>query len=738
MPLRPHRSRVWLAIAGLAVYFIAFEAAEMPSLTQAMGKSFRRVDLLLHYLLLPEELVAIWFGEPAEFSLADRLPVLLLTMGILAWAIALGWLLLKLCRVQRFLTVVETWVFAAGVGLNAVSTYVLAIGLLGWLERAACVAPAAVTFAAAFWVWNREKTRKALPRAVSQNGRWLPALLCAVPFAAILLLGAMLPPIDFDVREYHLQAPKEFFLQGTIGFLPHNVYANMPLGTEMHALLGMVLAGDWWLGALVGKTVLASYTALTALGLWAAGRRVVCPTAAAVAALAYLSVPWVIQVSTLGLVDAALGCYLFLTFYAVCLATGNVNQQTAGIAGAVAGAKTGLRNPSATRLPLPKDRGSLARDPACEKTSTADRPIERGQEALFLLAGYLAGGAAGCKYPGVLYVVVPLAIWIPIRLRGEVRRGWSTVGKPAAVFLLAAAVGCGPWFVKNWALTGNPTYPLLYSVFGGKTWTPEKDRQWNAVHRPHDFSPATLGKDLGRVALTSEWLSPLVAPLTALGLLAASRRRLAWGLGAYLAFLFTCWWLLTHRIDRFWIPALPLAAMLAGLGAAWSRERMWRIALLVFLIAGSVANFLAAASVGGGYNAYFVSLARLRNDPRRVDAWHRYFNRHAKQGRVLLVGDAQPFDLEMPVLYNTCFDDSIFEHLAKGRSPAEVRAALTAQGITHVYVHWGEIARYRRTYGFTDFVQPAVFENLVASGVLIPLPEIQDHSGRGYQVAAAP
>ena len=47
------------------------------------------------------------------------------------------------------------------------------------------------------------------------------------------------------------------------------------------------------------------------------------------------------------------------------------------------------------------------------------------------------------------------------------------------------------------AQTGNPTYPLLYSVFDGKTWNAEKDARWNRVHRPHDFSAATLGTDLG-------------------------------------------------------------------------------------------------------------------------------------------------------------------------------------------------------------------------------------------------
>ena len=65
---------------------------------------------------------------------------------------------------------------------------------------------------------------------------------------------------------------------------------------------------------------------------------------------------------------------------------------------------------------------------------------------------------------------------------------------------------------------------------------------------------------------------------------------------------------------------------------------------------------------------------------------------------------------------------------------AEVRSELAARQITYVYVNWGEIARYRRTYGFTDFVQPEVFDRLVAQGVLEPLPSIEGHSGQGYRV----
>jgi len=304
------------------------------------------------------------------------------------------------------------------------------------------------------------------------------------------------------------------------------------------------------------------------------------------------------------------------------------------------------------------------------------------------------------------------------------------------IFVLAALLGCGLWFGKNWVLTGNPTYPLLYGVFGGKTRTIEKDRQWVNAHRPKDFSAAALAKDFGRVGLTSEWLSPLLVPLAVLSLL-ERRRRLVLGLLAYFGYVVAAWWLFTHRIDRFWIPALPLLALLAGAGACWSRQLWWRRGLIVVLVAGLVVE-LPAADLAVGYRPYFVSLDRLRRDTDRVDPWHRYLNAHVGRGQVLVVGDAQVFDLEVPVLYNTCFDDCLFEQLVRGRSAPEIRSAFACRGISYVYVNWGEIQRYRSpgNYGFTDFVQPLVLDELVGQGILEPLPEAAGSAGSVYRVRA--
>ena len=103
---------------------------------------------------------------------------------------------------------------------------------------------------------------------------------------------------------------------------------------------------------------------------------------------------------------------------------------------------------------------------------------------------------------------------------------------------------------------------------------------------------------------------------------------------------------------------------------------------------------------------------------------------------MLAVGDAAVFDLEPPVHYNTCFDDCIFQRLVEGKTPEQVRTELLSRQIAYVYVDWGEIERYRSpgNYGFTDFVQPAVFDRLVAQGVLTPLEPIEGSAGRAYRV----
>lgn len=690
----------WL-VAYLSAFFLT-PLANLPAGSEPLRRTYFWLTILLG-----DESMAAWFRGASFVSLTERLVLLALAGAILIVAQAAGWLCLQLLGAGQRLTRLEQFVFSSAVGLSLVSLATLLLGLGGLLHQAYFIALAVLVVVTAgyrmlgragsansCWAGTaREEDTNSSGLTLSDRWLWL-----ALPFVLVIVASAMLPPVDFDVREYHLQAPKEFYQQGRITFVPHNVYANMPLGAEMLPLVGMVITGDWWQGALVGKLLIACFAPLTALALLACGRRYVSPAAGIVAALVYISIPWVVLVSTQGLIDGVLGCYLFLAFYAAWMWHDGPRPST-------------YANRSAP---------------------------------LAILAGFLAGSALAVKYTGAVYSVAPLAGFFACAcLQSFQRQQVNSLLQAFLPFLLltlGSALACGPWLVKNWVLAGNPTYPLLYGIFGGNTRTPELDAQWARAHAPPNFAVSDLLHRAVGIVLTSDWLSPLVVSLAVLALVNPRSRRLAGATVGYFAFIFAAWWLLTHRIDRFWVPALSLAALLAGIGATWSASSRWRGTLAALAVVGLSYDF---AVIAGGYlidNRYLADLNTLREDPSLVEPWHQWLNDHASEvKRVLLVADAQPFDLQVPTSYNTVFDANLLEQIARDRTPEEVRRTLEQRGISHIYVSWREIDRYRSpgNYGITDFLQTHLFDDLVAAGVLEALPPLPDDSGQMYRVRDA-
>ena len=177
---------------------------------------------------------------------------------------------------------------------------------------------------------------------------------------------------------------------------------------------------------------------------------------------------------------------------------------------------------------------------------------------------------------------------------------------------------------------------------------------------------------------------------------------------------------------------IPLLAVLAG--AAWklSDGKLWRSAMLLSLVACCVFNYGFSRLDGIGFHVGMMDMAEAKKKTIRRDI--RLLNETLpSDARVLMVGEAEVFDAEFAVFYNTVFDESIFEQWTKRdsqaavavadgqmKSAAAIRAILREQGISHVFVNWSEILRYRMTYGYTDYVTPARFQQLEEMGILQP------------------
>jgi hypothetical protein len=750
-------SRWWALAAAvwLTVFVIGFFSAkfvhEPPNPPVYRWDLWSLVPELLDFVDPPANVADQGRGTDAahagwEYS-PQRLDLLAVMAVILAGAWGAGHLLLRALRLAPLLEPVERTVFAFGAGLSALSLATLFFGFAGILSRpvlgtvvgVCVVAELAARFLPPFARGGRgggvddksTPVQQAVPIAIPDRvhpttkseihrAHWL-VLATLAPFLLATLLAALLPSTDFDVNEYHFQGPKEFFLAGRIGFLEHNVYTSFPFGTEMLTLLAMVVRGDWYRGALAGKGVLMCFGPLTGLALFAAGRRWFGTTAGVLAAVFYLSTPWIFRISTIAYAEGGLCFYLFAALLALMIA---IDWRSAG--------------------------GAL--------------PLSGAHLRMFALAGLLAGSGMACKYPGLVSIVIPLGLAVVWNV--VVCRGKSFWIAPTA-FAAGAALAIGPWLAKNAIETGNPVYPLAYSVFGGRDWDAQLDKRWKKAHSPDTHSLASLEELALDVAVRSKWNSPLLFAFAPLALLAAAVRRRALVLWLYVGWLFLSCWLFTHRIDRFWVPLLPVVALLAGGGAAWWWDtlrwgctglaraggfgRSWLAKLdilfgwcliIVPLAAVGLFNLELIAGWRGlcGYNDFLRDLNEAEQVAGQLTAPEIYWmNGHLPAGsKILSVGDAAVFEARFPIVYNTVFDRSLFEEWfaarhgepsdgAELREAATIQKVLAREGITHVYVCWREIVRYRSpgNYGYTEFITPERFGALRRLRVLaapLPLP----------------
>ena len=648
--------------------------------------------------------------------LSQRLPLFSLAAIILVLAAVHGDAVYQLTLRRYRLFWTEQIIIRLGTGFGILSTVTLCCGLAGQLSKTAIILPSLASLAVSTVL--RWKLRHITPDpddplssrivTVLKSGQradasrlpgeqrssrsvMILALLVIVPFAVYLLLGAVSPPTDFDVREYHLQGPKEWFQQGQINFLQHNVYTSFPFLSEMLSLTGMVFAADWWHGALVGQIVLSSFQLLSMLSVFSIARRWISKDVAWLGALIYLTTPWTLRISLIAYAEGA------LTFYLI----------------------------------------------AATMCALLVRQVPGRVIGMSFVTGLLAGCSMASKYTGLISVILPTAAVIAVQFRKSRSKlsndtkaaqnafdPWRQLQRSATAFSLGVAAMIAPWLMKNVAETGNPVYPLGYSVFGGSEWSPKMQSRWKPAHAAseHDFS--RIPEHILGAAVYNKWTSGLLFALAVPSVLLWRRNKSIPVILCLIVWGFAAWWAFTHRIDRFWIPLIPLLSLVAG--ATWlvSTSRAWKTFLVIVIAGVTLFNLRFCGSALIGSHVGLMDLDAARQVTIRADI--RYLNETLPaKAKVLMVGEAEVFDATFPLVYNTVFDECLFElwttlpddnqrpAIERRMLPPELTLQkLREQGISHIYVNWGAVLRYRTTYGYTEYVDPARFQQLMDDGVL--------------------
>ena len=247
-------------------------------------------------------------------------------------------------------------------------------------------------------------------------------LILGVMIFALYLLMATVPPWYRDDMVYHLALPRLFSVMGGYVRPDNNIFASFPLGWEsiLTVLHTFGKAPDFFPPFnprlitvwTAGATALASVALARMLG--------VRKSIANWAGVLLLLVPTFAEFSTSNYVET----YQILIAILALLAT--------------------LR-------------------------------VLNGEDQFLIPAAVCAGVTASIKYTGLFVCAFLLIILLCNTINRDRRKMLRSMRRSVSFILVAAFTG-SPFYIRNLIETGNPFFPMAYSLFGGKGW--DKWRSW--------------------------------------------------------------------------------------------------------------------------------------------------------------------------------------------------------------------------------------------------------------------
>jgi len=324
---------------------------------------------------------------------------------------------------------------------------------------------------------------------------------------------------------------------------------------------------------------------------------------------------------------------------------------------------------------------------------------ERQEQGWLLLCAFFTGMALASKYTTLL---IPILGVLGVLMEHRDGEKGGAVFRDLALYIMVTALLGAPFYIKNWIMTGNPFYPFLYGMFGGKGWDPEQARLYDGM---------VMFMGMGRSAvdyLLLPWnlsfharmdsiiFDGVIGPvfLLVIPFLAGVR-----GKGpslkitmAYCTLLFLFWASASQQI-RYLFPIFPFLALMVGAVLTRYRNNRGMAALLAVTVGGSL--LLNATDIGRD----FIRISPLGFVAGREDR-DAYLSRSLSPYRMYrFVSTSLPPDAKVYLIYmknwtflcdRECFADAMFEHytlqkmLSASATPDEVHRRLKEMGFTHL------------------------------------------------------
>ena len=562
----------------------------------------------------------------------------------------------------------------AGVGAAVWSLVWFFLGIAGAYSWWTAVI--ALVVGQAFFIFSFQRAKEAkdesrVPEKTAVFDKVLLGLI-AVP-VALSFIACLAPPTAKDTLLYHFAVPKAFIAQGSNAFIEGNIASYLALGTEMHSVWAMLLAGSGGRGAeaAAGAVVWLFFPLLLAAMFGWAREIGVSRRWSLLAVLMVAAVPTAYHVAASSYIDLAMALYVTLAIYAL---------------------------------------------------SRWWRTAETGW--LILIAIFL--GAALSSKLTTVFVIAAFALVILLRLRKAKESEPDRIGRIAVggfAALLLAGMIAAPWYLRTWTQTGSPVFPFYLSIIPGEApgWDLERSRLFQAMNAqyggylksPLDYVLAPW--NLSTIAQPEQ--APLfdgvlgVAFLIGLPFLIFALWKFEMptevkiGVGvAAIVFLF---WLFTSQQLRYLLPILPVLAIAiaAAIEAIAEKRSPLYLAAKYSISIAAICGLLTSA-------AWFLQKAPLRvvlggesRDQyltRNLDYYPYYQALNtttAPDAKVWLINMRRDtYNLDRPVFSDYLFEDwTLRQWVWEAKSAAELRERAKEKGITYLLTRHDFLFDYDRS-----------------------------------------
>ncbi len=628
-------------------------------------------------------------------------------------------------------------VSSISMGLGAMSLLTLGLGLAGLLHHGSAVGMICGGIVLAVLCLFRLKIDFADCMAwLNEPAGWNWLWISVCPFAAIALVAAMLPsgilwrdgdPSFYDVVEYHLQVPREWFEAGRIIPLPHNVFSFFPLNVEMHYLLAMHLCAGPWAAMFLAQLVHLAFIALFVVAVYAFALEITTrrlQSASQLAPVQWHGHPARADGSKQGkdLISTVLSGTthstragsprhgdvsptdktLAPTRSSLGSAGGETTDANSSALPAITAALAVATVPWLTQLaPVAYDEGgfllfgTLAIAWVCRAVSD-----DAGRNRGLVIGGAFAGFACGAKLTAVPQVLVAMTILCGIFLIGVRREPFWRSARAASIFLAVGLLVFSPWLIRNERWAGNPVFPQATTLLGPGNFTPVQIERWQRAHsaRPDQRNLSARLHAGASEILGSRQYGYVLIPLGVIAAAIAWRRRLTVVFAGMFLATALFWLFATHLEGRFFVLALPVCAWLI---AQVDRPALAALVLLIVLGAASMSGVrlhhdISTLLHGGRESPLVQPTVGLLGVQDISGLEANYLDGLSPGQSVVLIGDAKAFFYTIPMSqlhYRTVFDvrtneGDLIEDWNGGPIPHGAR----------VIVDPGELKRFHDTY----------------------------------------